>query len=181
MSRPAAAGSLSRPGIRLAPTSLSESDLPLSDTTTALSAGAMGTFDEEGNYTPRPVTSNDLGMSFADAIAGRNHEELVCAGLRGLAALGLSDTERPRVLELARTAEETSVRTEAIQALAGLRSPEIEAALVEILRREREDEPRAAAVRALGFIGGPEAIKALKASLGSKPNRSAECTIYSRL
>lgn len=106
---------------------------------------------------------------FADAIAGRNHEELVCAGLRGLAALGLSDTERPRVLELARTAEETSVRTEAIQALAGLRSPEIEAALVEILRREREDEPRAAAVRALGFIGGPEAIKALKASLGSKP------------
>ena len=30
----------------------------------------MGTFDDEGNYTPRPVTSNDLGMSFADAIAG---------------------------------------------------------------------------------------------------------------
>ena len=70
MSPPTAAGSLPRPGIRLAPTSLSESDLPLSDTTTALSAGAMGTFDEEGNYTPRPVTSNDLGMSFADAIAG---------------------------------------------------------------------------------------------------------------
>ena len=31
---------------------------------------AMGTFDEEGNYTPREVVSNDLGMSFADAIDG---------------------------------------------------------------------------------------------------------------
>ncbi len=30
----------------------------------------MGTFDEDGNYTPRQVVSNDLGMSFADAIAG---------------------------------------------------------------------------------------------------------------
>jgi small subunit ribosomal protein S1 len=30
----------------------------------------MGTFDEEGNYTPRQVTSDDLGMSFADAIDG---------------------------------------------------------------------------------------------------------------
>ena len=29
----------------------------------------MGTFDEDGNYTPREVTINDLGMSFADAIA----------------------------------------------------------------------------------------------------------------
>ena len=27
-------------------------------------------FDEEGNYTPRQVTSNDLGTSFADAIDG---------------------------------------------------------------------------------------------------------------
>src|SRR3954449_2610851 len=30
----------------------------------------MGTFDEEGNYTPRAITSDDLGMSFADAIDG---------------------------------------------------------------------------------------------------------------
>ena len=30
----------------------------------------MGTFDDEGNYTPRQVTVDDLGMSFADAIAG---------------------------------------------------------------------------------------------------------------
>ena len=30
----------------------------------------FGTFDEEGNYTPREITSDDLGMSFADAIAG---------------------------------------------------------------------------------------------------------------
>jgi small subunit ribosomal protein S1 len=30
----------------------------------------MGSFDDEGNYTPRQVTADDLGMSFADAIAG---------------------------------------------------------------------------------------------------------------
>jgi small subunit ribosomal protein S1 len=30
----------------------------------------MGTFDEEGNYTPRQVIDDDLGMSFADAIDG---------------------------------------------------------------------------------------------------------------
>jgi small subunit ribosomal protein S1 len=30
----------------------------------------MGTFDEEGNYTPRQITSNDLGTSFEDAING---------------------------------------------------------------------------------------------------------------
>ncbi len=30
----------------------------------------MGTFDEEGNYTPRQITADDLGMSFADAIDG---------------------------------------------------------------------------------------------------------------
>jgi small subunit ribosomal protein S1 len=42
---------------------------PLSDTTTPTST-AMGTFDEEGNYTPRQVTADDLGTSFADAIDG---------------------------------------------------------------------------------------------------------------
>src|SRR6476620_10617204 len=30
----------------------------------------MGTFDEEGNYQPRQVVDDDLGMSFADAIEG---------------------------------------------------------------------------------------------------------------
>jgi len=30
----------------------------------------MGTFDEEGVYTPRQIVSDDLGMSFADAIDG---------------------------------------------------------------------------------------------------------------
>ena len=35
---------------------------------------AFGTFDEEGNYTPREIVSNDLGMSFADAIAGLKEE-----------------------------------------------------------------------------------------------------------
>ena len=39
-------------------------------TTTPPSSSNFGTFDEEGNYTPREVVSNDLGMSFADAIAG---------------------------------------------------------------------------------------------------------------
>ena len=41
----------------------------MSDTSTATSS-PFGTFDEEGNYTPRQVVSDDLGMSFADAIAG---------------------------------------------------------------------------------------------------------------
>ena len=51
--------------------SLSESDLPLSDTQTpSVASGAYGTFDEEGNYTPREIVSDDLGMSFADAISG---------------------------------------------------------------------------------------------------------------
>ncbi len=34
------------------------------------STGGMGSFDEEGNYTPREVAVDDLGMSFADAIDG---------------------------------------------------------------------------------------------------------------
>jgi small subunit ribosomal protein S1 len=45
----------------------------LSDTATASSTPTLsgfGTFDEEGNYTPRQVTADDLGMSFADAIDG---------------------------------------------------------------------------------------------------------------
>ena len=46
----------------------------MSDTTAPSSAApansAMGTFDEEGNYTPREVVIDDLGMSFADAIDG---------------------------------------------------------------------------------------------------------------
>jgi small subunit ribosomal protein S1 len=44
----------------------------LSDTATSLphAASAEGTFDSEGNYTPRQITSDDLGMSFADAIDG---------------------------------------------------------------------------------------------------------------
>ena len=41
----------------------------MSDTTTT-SSNPMGSFDEEGNYTPRQITSDDLGMSFADAIEG---------------------------------------------------------------------------------------------------------------
>jgi len=35
-----------------------------------LTSGAWGTFDEEGNYTPREVVSDDLGMSFSEAIEG---------------------------------------------------------------------------------------------------------------
>ena len=30
----------------------------------------MGTFDEEGNYTPRQIVADDLGMTFAEAVAG---------------------------------------------------------------------------------------------------------------
>ncbi|HEY3485876.1 MAG TPA: S1 RNA-binding domain-containing protein, partial [Ilumatobacteraceae bacterium] len=45
----------------------------MSDTTTSPATETtpeMGTFDEEGNYTPREVVADDLGMSFADAIDG---------------------------------------------------------------------------------------------------------------
>jgi small subunit ribosomal protein S1 len=47
----------------------------LSDTTIAPSpapetSSGMGTFDDEGNYTPRQVVADDLGMSFADAVDG---------------------------------------------------------------------------------------------------------------
>ena len=44
----------------------------MSDTSTSSSsiASEFGTFDEEGNYTPREVISDDLGMSFEEAIAG---------------------------------------------------------------------------------------------------------------
>ena len=65
------AGSLSGSGIRRSPRFLFESDRPLSDTsTTFLTSGAWGTFDEEGNYTPRQIVSDDLGMSFSEAIEG---------------------------------------------------------------------------------------------------------------
>jgi len=68
--------------------SVSETSIPLSDDTitpvseethieenpeaTAAPAAEslFGTFDDEGNYTPREITSDDLGMSFADAIDG---------------------------------------------------------------------------------------------------------------
>ena len=39
-------------------------------TTTPDANPNFGTFDDEGVYTPREIVSNDLGMSFADAIAG---------------------------------------------------------------------------------------------------------------
>jgi small subunit ribosomal protein S1 len=45
----------------------------LSDSPTAASPESSpteGTFAEDGTYTPRQVTADDLGMSFADAIAG---------------------------------------------------------------------------------------------------------------
>ena len=43
----------------------------MSDTTTTSSTdSSWGTFDEEGNYTPRQIVSDDLGTNFADAIAG---------------------------------------------------------------------------------------------------------------
>src|SRR3954465_3252881 len=66
------AGILCRSGIRRAILAVSiESDRPLSDTSTfSVASGAMGTFDEEGNYQPRQVVDDDLGMSFADAIEG---------------------------------------------------------------------------------------------------------------
>ena len=45
---------------------------PLSDTATTSESptNQMGTFDDEGTYTPREIVSDDLGMSFADAIDG---------------------------------------------------------------------------------------------------------------
>ena len=43
----------------------------MSDTTITPSADTpMGSFDDEGNYTPRQITADDLGMSFAEAIEG---------------------------------------------------------------------------------------------------------------
>ena len=44
----------------------------MSDTATTSESptNQMGTFDEEGTYTPREIVSDDLGMSFADAIDG---------------------------------------------------------------------------------------------------------------
>src|SRR6186997_548575 len=66
------AGIFVRSGIRRTILAVSiESDRPLSDTSTfSVASGAMGTFDEEGNYQPRQVVDDDLGMSFADAIEG---------------------------------------------------------------------------------------------------------------
>jgi hypothetical protein len=72
MKRAISAGIVSGSGIRRAILVVRyESDCPLSDTTTfSVASGPMGTFDEEGNYQPRQVTEDDLGMSFADAIEG---------------------------------------------------------------------------------------------------------------
>ena len=39
-------------------------------TPAAAAESLFGTFDDEGKYTPREITSDDLGMSFADAIDG---------------------------------------------------------------------------------------------------------------
>jgi small subunit ribosomal protein S1 len=54
---------------------LSDTTTSTPDTTDATVADRssdqqFGTFDDEGNYTPREIVSNDLGMSFADAIDG---------------------------------------------------------------------------------------------------------------
>ena len=53
-------------------TSVSKAVRPLSDTATTSESpvNQMGTFDDEGTYTPREIVSDDLGMSFADAIDG---------------------------------------------------------------------------------------------------------------
>jgi len=48
---------------------LSDTATP-SPVTAAPGTEAMGSFDDEGNYTPRQITDDDLGMSFADAIDG---------------------------------------------------------------------------------------------------------------
>ena len=61
---------------RRAPSPLdpSKADHPLSDSPSPSSPSDApspeGTFAEDGTYTPRQVTADDLGMSFADAIAG---------------------------------------------------------------------------------------------------------------
>ena len=48
---------------------MSDSNAPSATATVPTTTG-FGTFDEEGNYTPREVVADDLGMSFADAIDG---------------------------------------------------------------------------------------------------------------
>ena len=50
--------------------SLSDTTATSSTATVAPTTSGFGTFDEEGNYTPREVVVDDLGMSFADAIDG---------------------------------------------------------------------------------------------------------------
>src|SRR3954465_5657707 len=52
------------------PTSRVKADLLLSDSSTPTADPSHGTFAEDGTYTPRQVTADDLGMSFADAIDG---------------------------------------------------------------------------------------------------------------
>ena len=47
-----------------------KADLLLSDSPTPTADPSQGTFAEDGTYTPRQVTADDLGMSFADAIDG---------------------------------------------------------------------------------------------------------------
>ena len=54
------------------------------------SSGEMGTFDEEGNYTPREITSDDLGMSFADAIDGNPTTTTSTTATRGAASTPLN-------------------------------------------------------------------------------------------
>ena len=50
---------------------MSDTTITTPDSTAATVADSQfGTFDDEGNYTPREIVSNDLGMSFADAIDG---------------------------------------------------------------------------------------------------------------
>jgi small subunit ribosomal protein S1 len=47
-----------------------KADLLLSDSPAPTADPSRGTFAEDGTYTPRQVTADDLGMSFADAIDG---------------------------------------------------------------------------------------------------------------
>jgi small subunit ribosomal protein S1 len=47
-----------------------KADSLLSDSPTSTTDAPLGTFAEDGTYTPRQVTADDLGMSFADAIDG---------------------------------------------------------------------------------------------------------------
>ena len=49
---------------------MSDTTATSSTATVAPTTSGFGTFDEEGNYTPREVVVDDLGMSFADAIDG---------------------------------------------------------------------------------------------------------------